>query len=46
MKENEDFSFIFVAVFQCDYEGCVKTFRKNNQLKAHKCEHTNQLPFE
>ncbi|XP_047664748.1 general transcription factor IIIA, b isoform X2 [Tachysurus fulvidraco] len=32
--------------YVCDYEGCLKTFRKNNRLKAHKCEHTNQLPFE
>ncbi|KAK2814882.1 hypothetical protein Q7C36_023148 [Tachysurus vachellii] len=32
--------------YVCDYEGCLKTFHKNNQLKAHKCEHTNQLPFE
>ncbi|XP_060756832.1 general transcription factor IIIA, b [Neoarius graeffei] len=32
--------------YVCDYEGCLKEFRKNKQLKSHKCEHTNQLPFE
>ncbi|XP_053467796.1 general transcription factor IIIA, b [Ictalurus furcatus] len=32
--------------YVCDYEGCAKEFRKKKQLSSHKCEHTNQLPFE
>ncbi|XP_058232656.1 general transcription factor IIIA, b isoform X1 [Hemibagrus wyckioides] len=32
--------------YVCDHEGCLKAFHKNNQLKSHKCEHMNQLPFE
>lgn len=37
------FSLIF---FQCDHQGCGKNFIKRNQLKAHKCEHQELLPFQ
>uniref|UniRef100_A0A667X502 Transcription factor IIIA n=1 Tax=Myripristis murdjan TaxID=586833 RepID=A0A667X502_9TELE len=31
--------------YQCDHPGCKKGFNKRRQLKAHKCEHTQLLPF-
>ncbi|KAG7524479.1 transcription factor IIIA [Solea senegalensis] len=31
--------------YQCDYKGCGKDFSKRNQLKSHKVEHGQLLPF-
>uniref|UniRef100_UPI0037E7760A general transcription factor IIIA, b n=1 Tax=Semicossyphus pulcher TaxID=241346 RepID=UPI0037E7760A len=31
--------------YQCDHKGCVKDFNKRNQLKTHKFEHQQVLPF-
>ncbi|XP_017261948.1 general transcription factor IIIA, b isoform X2 [Kryptolebias marmoratus] len=31
--------------YQCDHQGCKKDFNKRNQLKAHKFEHGEPLPF-
>ncbi|KAM9712609.1 general transcription factor IIIA, b [Menidia menidia] len=31
--------------YECDHQGCGKKFNKRCQLKAHKCEHQQGLPF-
>ncbi|KAM3860706.1 general transcription factor IIIA, b [Diretmus argenteus] len=31
--------------YECDHHGCGRDFTKKNQLNAHKCEHTQLLPF-
>lgn len=36
---------LFLFLHQCDLAGCGKEFRKRNQLKTHKCEHTKSFAF-
>ncbi|KAM4606020.1 general transcription factor IIIA, b [Polymixia lowei] len=31
--------------YKCDHQGCGKDFTKKSQLNAHRCEHTQLLPF-
>lgn len=38
--------FALIFVFQCDHQDCGKDFHKRNQLKTHKCEHQQLLPYQ
>ena len=38
--------FLLFFFWQCEYDGCHLSFKKNSQLTRHICVHTNEYRFK